>query len=149
MGAAATWRETLRKSRAMLIFESLDTAMIQLVAVADGAQESGWGNVDLNQVVSVAKVLPVIANGLANSVDEVEELLFNYAPELLADREWIEENAYDTEAIAAFVEVLKLCFPILGILALINGPKVPPTATNSPSRNGGSGQSSIKHRTKA
>jgi len=151
MGAAGKWRERLRQSKAMQIFESLDTAMIQLVAVGDSVtDESGkltsWGNVNVAEVVGVAKVLPVIVNGLASSVDEIEAMLFDYSPELDADREWILENAYDTEAISAFVEVLKLCFPILAAWGLVRGPQAARTVQNSPSRNGASGQKAPSHR---
>lgn len=140
MGAAAIWRKHLRESRVMLIFESLDTAMIQLVRVADGVDEGGWANVDMNQVIGIAKVLPVIVNGLSNSIDEIAEMLFAYAPGLKDDQEWILEHAYDTEAVAAFCEVLKLSFPFFQMLDLVRGQAGARTPTSLPLPNGAIGQ---------
>lgn len=139
MGVAAIWRKHLRESKVMLIFESLDTAMIELVKVADGVDEGGWGNVDLGKVINVAKILPVIVNGLTNSIDDIADLLFAYSPELAEDREWILEHAYDTEAVTAFMEVLTLAFPIMGLWALVSGPVAARTPTNSPLPSGATG----------
>ena len=148
---AAVWREKLRKSKAMAIFESLDVAMAQLVAVGDSiTDENGnltsWANVDVSQVVGVAKILPVVVNGLASSIDEIEDMIFAYSPELAADREWIEQNAYDDEAVAVFVEVLRMAFPISAAWALVSGPRAAQTARNLPSKNGASGQKQVSHR---
>lgn len=139
MGVAAIWRDHLRKSKVMQIFESLDTAMIQLVKVADGVNEGGWANVDLNQVISIAKILPVIVNGLTNSIDDIADLLFAFSPELAEDKEWILEHAYDTEAVTAFMEVLKLAFPFMGLWALVSGPVAARTPTSLPLPSGMNG----------
>jgi hypothetical protein len=139
MGANGVWRQKLRTSRVMRIFESLDEAMIQLVSVADGVSEKGWDAINLNQVIGISRLLPVLVDGLTNSVDEIIDLLFDYEPKLRTERGWLEENAYDDEVIRAFVEVLKLCFPIMGVLDLVRGSRAPQTQSNSHAQNGASG----------
>lgn len=48
--------------------------------------------------------------------DTILESLFAYSPEMANDREWIEEKAFDDEAMKAFLEVVKLAFPFGGLL---------------------------------
>jgi hypothetical protein len=153
IGPAAKWRDHLNASQTMRIFKSLDGAMAQLVAALDSVAPNDdgvrdWGSINVASVINVAELLPVLVNGLSHSIDEIIDMVFDYSPELAADREWIEENAPSSEAVAAFVEILKLCFPFLGILALL-GPRAQPTSTNSPSPNGASGRKGVGHRTKA
>jgi len=52
-----------------------------------------------------------ISNVVLGSIADVRELLFEYAPELAQDREYIEEEAYDSDLMNAFTEVLTLAFP--------------------------------------
>lgn len=171
IGPASVWREHLNASHTMQIFRSLDTAMIQLVAVADTATDlvnvldgngnpvlddngkpiqaqRGFAGIELNQIVSVAKILPVIVNGLSGSIDEIIDMVFDYSPELTADREWIEENATNSEAMTAFMEVLKLCYPFLEILALVRGRPAQPTSSNLPTPNGATGHRGSARRQK-
>lgn len=154
MGAASAWRAHLNASQTMRIFKSLDGAMAQLVAAMDSVvtDEDGqrdWGSVNLSSVINVAELLPVIVNGLSHSIDEIIEMVFDYSPELQADREWIEQNAATSEAVTAFIEVLKLNFPFLEVLALLRGPKEQPTSSNLPTVNGASGRKVAGHRTRA
>lgn len=148
MGAASVWREHLNASQTMRIFRSLDGAMTQLVSAIDSVAPDAdghrdWGNINVASVINVAELLPVIVNGLSHSIDEIISMVFDYSPELAADREWIEENAPSSEAISAFVEVLKLCYPFLEVLALIRGPKGQPTSSNLPTVNGVNGQKAL------
>lgn len=172
IGPASVWREHLNASQTMQIFRSLDAAMIQLVAVADMTTDMvnvldgegkpvlddsgkpiqaqrGFAGIELNQVVSVAKILPVIINGLSGSIDEIIDMVFDYSPELAADREWIEENATNSEAMIAFMEVLKLCYPFLDILGLVRGQRAQPTSSNLPIQNGATGHRALARQKKA
>lgn len=132
MGVTQKWREHLRRSSVMLIFQSLDDA----VGAVLGAVEGGIENIKAEQVIPIARILPMIVNGLSNSIDDILELLFDYSPELADDKEWLLENAYDSEAIEAFIVVLKLNFPIGALWSLIRGPRVQAISTNLPSANG-------------
>ena len=150
MGVALKWREKLRQSSVIRVFESLDGALAQLVAAVNGLGEGGTtGQINLAAGVSLATIAPTVVRGLLNSIDEVVELLFDYSVEMRADREWILEHAYDEEAIAAFIEVLKLAYPITALWGLVRGSRVQPTAMNLPSPNGGSGRRKPTARSKA
>ena len=54
------------------------------------------------------------------AVDLMREKLFEYSPELAADRERIETEGYDSEIMAAFIEVLKLAFPFGQVIGLVS-----------------------------
>lgn len=149
-GPASAWREHLNASQTMRIFQTLDGAIEQIARAFDNVLAGGKDKtIPISSILIMGELLPVIVNGLSHSVDEIKAMLFDYSPELEADRVWIEANGYDSEIIAAFVEVLKLCYPFLDILALFRGSKAQPIATNLPSQNGASGQKSIGHRQKA
>jgi hypothetical protein len=137
MGVTIKWREALRASSVMRMFDSLDDALAQIAA--DVAALTGGGdNAAAAGVAGIrlATVAPAILQGLTHSIDDVIGLLYDYSPELKADEEWLLENAYDSEAIAAFIEVLKLNFPIWELWRLVTGPRALATNTNLPSVNG-------------
>ena len=79
---------------------------------------------------------------LIGSMDLLLDLLFAYSPELAEDRERIEEEAYDEEALAAFTEVLKLAYPFGELLAMVNGRTASKTSPNSHSPSTASGRNS-------
>lgn len=66
-------------------------------------------------------LLHQIVGKVGGSVDILAELVFDYSPELAADRETIEEEAYDSEIMAAFTAVLKLAYPFGSVLETMNG----------------------------
>ena len=76
-------------------------------------------------------MLPAVVQGLVGSVDEIAELLFVYDGKLAAERKWIEANAYDEEAVAAFIEVLKLTYPITALWGMVSGSRAQQTSTSS------------------
>jgi hypothetical protein len=147
MGVSQKWREKLRQSSVMRIFESLDGAMEQLVSAVNGMDE-GKGNLNIIAGINIATIAPAIVRGLTNSIDDVIDLLFDYAPEVGDDREWLAENAYNDELVMAFIEVLKLNFPILALWDLVRGPRVQATSTNLPSTNGATGTKKPSARSK-
>lgn len=141
MGQMVKWRKRLGESRTMLIFQTLDHVVAQFTSIAQDAQEGGVANVDLGQALGLTRILPAIVEGLLNSIDEVWALVFEYAPDIAKDREWLEENAYDEEGIEAFRSILSLAFPISALWAMVSGRRAPATNTNSPTRNGATGLS--------
>ena len=146
MGISIKWLEKLRQSGVMRIFESLDGALSQLVEAVNGVSD---GNLSLVAGINMATIAPVVVRGLANSLDEVIDLLFEYAPEVKADEDWMHENAYNEELIMAFLEVLKLNFPIMALWGLVRGSRALPIATNSPSMNGAGGKKAPSVRQKS
>ena len=95
--------------------------------------------VEVDQLSDIAGLVRRASGVLLGSVDKMLDLLFAYSSALAADREYIEENAYDDEALAAFVEVLKLAYPLEQLMYLIRGRTVSKTSSNLPLPNGVSG----------
>lgn len=140
MGVNGQWRAKLRATSVMRVFESLDGFISDLVTTFGSIPEGGsLSDIDLGKAVGVARILPAMINGLATSVDDVTELLFEYEPKLRTERKWLEENAYDQEITNAFLEILKLVYPIMGVWGMVAGLRGQQTPTNSPSPNGTSG----------
>ena len=71
--------------------------------------------------VALGGLLWQIVAKVGGSVDVLAELVFAYAPELAADRETIEEEAYDSEVMAAFTAVLKLAYPFGSVVETVSG----------------------------
>lgn len=140
MGVSAKWREALRQSSVMRVFESLDDALSQIVgAINDMGKDAQNGQINFAAGVSFAAVAPAILRGLSNSIDDIVALLYDYSPELKADADYLAENAYNEEAIEAFIEVLKLNFPIMAFWGLVRGSRAQATSTNLPAQNGAGG----------
>jgi hypothetical protein len=66
-------------------------------------------------------LLHQIVAKVGGSVDMLAELVFAYSPELAADRETIEEEAYDSEIMAAFTAVLRLAYPFGSVVETLSG----------------------------
>lgn len=79
------------------------------------------GSVELTSGGDIARLVRSFSGTLIGSIDLLLDLLFAYSPALAADRERIEAEAFDEEALAAFAEVLKLAYPFGQLLALVNG----------------------------
>lgn len=78
-------------------------------------------NLALDDVHALGDIVTAVKDVLLGSVELVLEILFAYSPELAADRERIEAEAYDEEAIAAFVEVVKLLYPFGSLANVLSG----------------------------
>lgn len=127
MRPSRQWREKLRGSRLMAIFDSLDGAIAEIVRVADNAADGGFGNVNVSELVGVAGIVPVVVQGLSTSIDDIIDFLFDYSPELRKDRERIEEEAYDDELVEAFCQLLRMAFPFGALWAMVRGPQAKQT----------------------
>jgi len=106
MKKAREWRQKL---------EQPFGAMVKVLETAD--------TIELTNLGSIAGVVQTFAGTLLGSVDILLGLLFAYAPTLAADRERIENEAYDEEALGALVEVLKIAYPFGTVLGLVTGSK--------------------------
>ncbi|MCB0106908.1 MAG: hypothetical protein KDE53_13395 [Caldilineaceae bacterium] len=69
-------------------------------------------NTEIDNARQVAQLMRTLSDTLLNSVDMVVELLLDYDERL--DREYIEENAYGSQVVDAFIAVLGLTFPFFG-----------------------------------
>lgn len=102
--------------RAKLWRASLEVPFAELSTTLESA-----GSIELSNGADIAKLVRTFSGTLLGSVDKMLDLLFEFSPELAEDRERIEEEAYDEEALNAFAEVLKLAYPFGRLLALVNG----------------------------
>lgn len=136
-GINSKWRERMRATTVMRTFESLGGTVDDLIVLS--STSGGIKEIDLGKALGLARILPAVVNGLTNSVDDIKALVYEYEPNLVAERAWLEENAYDSEFVAAFLEVLKLLYPIMGVWEMVTGFRGQQTPTNSPSPNGDSG----------
>jgi len=146
MGVTIKWRQAFNESGVMQVMRSLDNTIEIIVNVVEG----GVDNIQMEQTIGLARLVPLVVNSLGESIDDVRRLLYDYAPEIAADHAYHLEHTYDTEVIAAFIEVLKLNFPITALWGLVRGSRAQPIATNLPSANGaGLGKSKPMARSKS
>jgi len=82
----------------------------------------------------VSGLIRNITNLVMDSIGDVREAILAYSPELSADRLFIEENAYDSEIMDAFMEVLTLAFPFGNLVKKASGliESGPPNKPTSP-----------------
>lgn len=114
--------------------DHLAQPITDLLALLQGNADLEIGSVaDLTRIIGVGKDL------LLGSMDLLLDALFAYSPALQADRERIEAEAYDDEAITALASVVALAYPLGMALAALRGSSVMPTSTSLPSPNGGAG----------
>lgn len=76
--------------------------------------------VELSDIGNAAGVLQQVGTFLLGSVDILVDALFAYSPALQLEREWIEENADDTDAMGALWAVLQLAYPFGNLVTLLN-----------------------------
>ena len=67
-----------------------------------------------------AVLLTDVGKVLLGSMEMLFEMVCAYAPNVEAERKWLEQEAFDDEVMAAFVEVLKLAYPFGGLLNFVN-----------------------------
>lgn len=116
--ASRRWRERASAPLHELVgtLEGVDATLTATIRDADDMAEAAR---------HVVGVLRSGTSVLTASVDTMLDLLFAYSPALAEDRERIEEEAYTSEAVEAFTEVLKLAFPLSAMRTLFasNGRK--------------------------
>lgn len=78
----------------------------------------GAGELELNPA-NIAQLLRTVGDALLHSVDTVRDLLFEYSPNLVADRKRIEAEAYDSEILEAFTGVLQLAYPFGSLIGKV------------------------------
>jgi hypothetical protein len=113
--------------------KSIDEEFGGMLSIAEGVQAADLTGVRMGDVTSLIRT---VGSGLLGGVDAIKRLLIAYSPELTADAEWIEENAYDSEIQEAFARVLTLAYPfavlVEKILSVVNRlPRMTGSATNA------------------
>lgn len=102
-----------------------------------------YDTLEISSVGDIAGLILIVKDVLFDSMDLLLDSLFNYSPVLAADRDRIEAEAYDDEAIEALGIVVGLAYPLDRLLSVWIGPAATPTSTNSLSRNGASGKKNL------
>jgi hypothetical protein len=96
-------------------------------------------HINLQDAQNLSSLIQQVGGLVLGSTDLLVDALFDYAPALAAEREWIEENADDSEALAALWEVLKLAYPFGDLLNMLGrGQATIGTKSNFAGRNGAS-----------
>lgn len=88
----------------------------QLISALEGAPR-----LEVGDMQAIGALLGVVKDVLLSSIDIALDMLFAYSPEMAADRERIESEAYDDEALVAVVEVVKLLYPFGSLKNILPG----------------------------
>lgn len=96
---SAEWRARLRGEM---------SGLVQLMENAPDAADAADGQMTAAAIIPLATAA---VRQVLGSIDTAYEMLLEYAPELARDRERIDEAAYDSEVIDAFMAVLGLAYP--------------------------------------
>lgn len=72
---------------------------------------NGASEMQFNTAADLFKLFPLVEDLFINGLETVFDLLIAYAPDLEADKEYIEAHATDKQILAAFQEVVKLTDP--------------------------------------
>lgn len=88
---------------------------------------------------SMGQLMTIVRDLVGRTVeapDKIADLLYAYSPDLKGDRRRIDAEAYDSEIMSAFMEVLALAYPFGSIVRSISilsqtGPAVASTTPNS------------------
>lgn len=124
--------------------ERLNEPLARVVEIFDANRD-----LEIERVSDLLDIIKLVSDVALGSVDLIVDLLFDYSPELRLDRERIENNAYDEEALEAFKEVLALAFPLEMLIAVIRGRTATPTSLSSASQNGVNGTQKRTARSRA
>jgi len=125
-----------------------DKLAVPFAMLSQAIQTAGVVELTVAQLPDISRLVRQFSGVLLGSVDTMLDLLFEYSSALRDDRDWIEENAYDEEALNAFTEALKLAYPLGQLLQTIRGPSQTTTSQSLRSQNGASGTKHLakKHR---
>ena len=77
--------------------------------------------VEVANLQAIGEVIRSVGQAALRSIDQAAELVFAYSPEIAADRERIENEAFDEEIITAFTEVLAQLYPFGQLRKVLTG----------------------------
>lgn len=95
---SAAWRERLAESM---------TGLVQLLEAAPAAM----GAANAANMRGLLPAATLATQQVLGSIDTAYELLLEYAPELARDKERLDDEAYDSEIVEAFMAILGLAYP--------------------------------------
>ena len=71
----------------------------------------GLAGIEVSSGEVIANIVEQVAVQVNGAVDRMADLLISYSPEMTADRDYIEEEAYDSQILDGFTAVLGLAYP--------------------------------------
>jgi len=98
-----------------------------------------YKEIEINSSADIVGLVVVVKDVLFGGMDLLLDSLFAYSPALQEDRERIEQEAYDDEAIAALGVVISLAYPLDRLLSVWSGPAGTQTSTSLRLPNGANG----------
>lgn len=115
--------------------DKLTMPVDKIVSLLMNAQD-----IEINTGADIIGLVAVVKDVLLGGMDLLLDALFDYSPALAADRERIENEAYDDEAIEALGGVIGLAYPFDQLVSVwLPGRSVTPTSTKSVLPNGAHG----------
>lgn len=108
----------------------------EIVQLVNTTQAAAGGNLMEASIGDLLPMLMKIKSKILHFDDIVLDLLYAYSPDLAAQHDFIEENAFDGEAIYALVLVLRLVFPLEQLKMAFRGEASTAILSNSQGRNG-------------
>lgn len=116
----------------------LDARLLQLAGALKGL------GTDESMTGDIAVILQMVSTLVLKNIDALIDLLFEFSPELAANREQIENEAYDEEAFEALQEVVRWGIPLESISKLLPGLPGMGIGMSLPLPNGANGTSKSK-----
>ncbi len=108
---------------------------------------SAMGMIELSDGQALGDLVRSLSGTLIGSIETIKDLVFSYSPVLRQDEKRLGEEAYDSEFLDAFIEILKLAYPfgswlgkLMELAAL--GQQARATSPSSPSASGAAGTTS-------
>jgi len=122
--------------------ESFTEQIDGILGLVDNLQGISLG--DIGSSSSFESLMPLmnsIKDYLQNSTDILLELIYDFAPTIKKEKDWIENHATDPEVFTVFLEVLKMAYPFGQVLSRLTtlGSDPQLTSTNSQEPSGESG----------
>jgi hypothetical protein len=114
-----------------------------ILGLVDDLRDKFGAGFELNNVDDLIFLKDVVLNSVVldyaiGGFDIILDMVISYSPALEADRDWIEENAYDEQVVTALTEELRLALPFQSLAEALSGSGLPsePTGKNLPEPNG-------------
>lgn len=118
--------------------ETITEPVNKIIALVQNYQD-----IEINSAADIVSLIVVVKDVLFGSMDLLLDALFAYSPALAADRERIEAEAYDDEAITAISSIADLAFPFGQLVTAWGGLSGTQTSTKPALLNGASGRKNL------
>jgi hypothetical protein len=114
----AAWREQFQEEFVEIagFVQEIASKKVSNLIGSNGHAPDGQAN-EADAGETIAGIVEQVAIQVNGSIDRMANLLISYSPEMTADREHVEEKAYDSEILDGFTAVLGLAYPFGSLLS--------------------------------